>query len=48
MNAVRLLESLAHPQAGLSTLSYHLDIDLSQFPQTNAAGARRARRADAY
>jgi FMN-dependent oxidoreductase (nitrilotriacetate monooxygenase family) len=28
-----LLESLAHPQAGLSTLSYHLDIDLSQFPQ---------------
>lgn len=28
-----LLESLAHPEAGLSTLSYHLDIDLSQFPQ---------------
>jgi FMN-dependent oxidoreductase (nitrilotriacetate monooxygenase family) len=28
-----LLESLAHPQAGLSTLAYHLDIDLSQFPQ---------------
>jgi FMN-dependent oxidoreductase (nitrilotriacetate monooxygenase family) len=28
-----LLESLAHPTAGLSTLSYHLDIDLSQFPQ---------------
>src|ERR1700722_4982176 len=28
-----LLESLAEPQAGLSTLSYHLDIDLSQFPQ---------------
>jgi FMN-dependent oxidoreductase (nitrilotriacetate monooxygenase family) len=28
-----LLESLADPQAGLSTLSYHLDIDLSQFPQ---------------
>ncbi|WP_158923839.1 LLM class flavin-dependent oxidoreductase [Acidisphaera sp. S103] len=28
-----LLESLAHPTAGLSTLSYHLDIDLSEFPQ---------------
>jgi FMN-dependent oxidoreductase (nitrilotriacetate monooxygenase family) len=28
-----LLESLAHPEAGLSTLSYHLDIDLSEFPQ---------------
>jgi FMN-dependent oxidoreductase (nitrilotriacetate monooxygenase family) len=28
-----LLESLAHPDAGLSTLSYHLDIDLSQYPQ---------------
>ena len=28
-----LLESLAHPTAGLSTLSYHLDIDLAQFPQ---------------
>jgi alkanesulfonate monooxygenase SsuD/methylene tetrahydromethanopterin reductase-like flavin-dependent oxidoreductase (luciferase family) len=28
-----VLESLAHPEAGLSTLSYHLDIDLSQFPQ---------------
>jgi FMN-dependent oxidoreductase (nitrilotriacetate monooxygenase family) len=28
-----LLESLAHPMAGLSTLSYHLDIDLSAFPQ---------------
>ena len=28
-----LLDGLADPQAGLSTLSYHLDIDLSQFPQ---------------
>ncbi len=28
-----LLESLADPTAGLSTLSYHLDIDLSQYPQ---------------
>jgi FMN-dependent oxidoreductase (nitrilotriacetate monooxygenase family) len=28
-----LLESLADPEAGLSTLAYHLDIDLSQFPQ---------------
>jgi FMN-dependent oxidoreductase (nitrilotriacetate monooxygenase family) len=28
-----LLDSLVHPQAGLSTLSYHLDIDLSVFPQ---------------
>jgi FMN-dependent oxidoreductase (nitrilotriacetate monooxygenase family) len=28
-----LLESLADPEAGLSTLSYHLDIDLSAFPQ---------------
>lgn len=29
----KLLSSLALSQAGLSTLSYHLDIDLSQFPQ---------------
>jgi FMN-dependent oxidoreductase (nitrilotriacetate monooxygenase family) len=28
-----LLSSLSHPQAGLSTLSYHLGIDLSQLPQ---------------
>jgi FMN-dependent oxidoreductase (nitrilotriacetate monooxygenase family) len=28
----RLLAELVHPLAGLSTLSYHLDIDLSQFP----------------
>ncbi|EJJ26717.1 LLM class flavin-dependent oxidoreductase [Rhizobium sp. CF142] len=28
-----LLESLVEPDAGLSTLSYHIDIDLSQFPQ---------------
>ncbi|CAB3627816.1 LLM class flavin-dependent oxidoreductase [Achromobacter marplatensis] len=28
-----LLNGLATPQAGLSTLSYHLDIDLAQFPQ---------------
>ncbi|MDR3530197.1 MAG: LLM class flavin-dependent oxidoreductase [Rhodopila sp.] len=28
-----LLEELAHPEAGLSTLSYHLDTDLSQLPQ---------------
>ena len=28
-----LLEGLADPTAGLSTLSYHLDIDLSQYPQ---------------
>src|SRR5579872_1880765 len=28
-----LIDGLADPQAGLSTLSYHLDIDLSQFPQ---------------
>jgi FMN-dependent oxidoreductase (nitrilotriacetate monooxygenase family) len=28
-----LLESLAHPTAGLSTLSYHLDIDLAEYPQ---------------
>lgn len=28
-----LLDSLADPKAGLSTLSYHLDIDLAQFPQ---------------
>lgn len=28
-----LLDSLAAPEAGLSTLSYHLDVDLSQFPQ---------------
>jgi FMN-dependent oxidoreductase (nitrilotriacetate monooxygenase family) len=28
-----LLDSLSEPQAGLSTLSYHLDVDLSQFPQ---------------
>jgi len=26
------LEALVHPLAGLSTLSYHLDVDLSQFP----------------
>jgi FMN-dependent oxidoreductase (nitrilotriacetate monooxygenase family) len=29
----RLLNSLVVPEAGLSTLSYHLDIDLSQYPQ---------------
>ncbi len=29
----KLLDDLADPKAGLSTLSYHLDIDLSQFPQ---------------
>lgn len=28
-----LLNQLSTPQAGLSTLSYHLDIDLSPFPQ---------------
>jgi FMN-dependent oxidoreductase (nitrilotriacetate monooxygenase family) len=28
-----LLSSLSHPQAGLSTLSYHLGIDLSRLPQ---------------
>jgi len=28
-----LLDGLAEPEAGLSTLSYHLDVDLSQFPQ---------------
>jgi FMN-dependent oxidoreductase (nitrilotriacetate monooxygenase family) len=28
-----LLESLSHPEAGLSTLSYHLGIDLSRLPQ---------------
>ncbi|AZW18758.1 LLM class flavin-dependent oxidoreductase [Bordetella hinzii] len=31
--ADRQLQALALPQAGLSTLSYHLDIDLAQFPQ---------------
>lgn len=30
--ARRLLETLTEPDAGLSTLSYHLDVDLSQFP----------------
>lgn len=29
----KLIDDLADPQAGLSTLSYHLDIDLAQFPQ---------------
>jgi FMN-dependent oxidoreductase (nitrilotriacetate monooxygenase family) len=29
----KLIDGLADPRAGLSTLSYHLDIDLSQFPQ---------------
>jgi hypothetical protein len=29
----KLIDDLADPQAGLSTLSYHLDIDLSQFRQ---------------
>ena len=29
----KLLDDLADPKAGLSTLAYHLDIDLSQFPQ---------------
>lgn len=29
----KLLDDLADPKAGLSTLSYHLDIDLAQFPQ---------------
>ena len=28
-----LLDALADPKAGLSTLAYHLDIDLAQFPQ---------------
>ncbi len=28
-----LLESLSHPLAGLSTLSYHLGVDLSRLPQ---------------
>jgi FMN-dependent oxidoreductase (nitrilotriacetate monooxygenase family) len=28
-----LLESLSHPKAGLSTLSYHLGVDLSRLPQ---------------
>jgi FMN-dependent oxidoreductase (nitrilotriacetate monooxygenase family) len=28
-----LLESLSHPEAGLSTLSYHLGVDLSRLPQ---------------
>jgi FMN-dependent oxidoreductase (nitrilotriacetate monooxygenase family) len=28
-----LLESLSHPTAGLSTLSYHLGVDLSRLPQ---------------
>ena len=28
-----LLESLSHPAAGLSTLSYHLGVDLSRLPQ---------------
>ena len=28
-----LLERLAHPRAGLSTLAYHLDVDLSLLPQ---------------
>lgn len=31
--ADRELQGLALPEAGLSTLSYHLDIDLAQFPQ---------------
>jgi FMN-dependent oxidoreductase (nitrilotriacetate monooxygenase family) len=29
----KLIDDLADVQAGLSTLSYHLDIDLAQFPQ---------------
>jgi FMN-dependent oxidoreductase (nitrilotriacetate monooxygenase family) len=29
----KLIDDLAEARAGLSTLSYHLDIDLSQFPQ---------------
>lgn len=29
----KLLSDLTDPESGLSTLSYHLDIDLSQFPQ---------------
>jgi alkanesulfonate monooxygenase SsuD/methylene tetrahydromethanopterin reductase-like flavin-dependent oxidoreductase (luciferase family) len=28
-----MLESLSHPEAGLSTLSYHLGVDLSRLPQ---------------
>lgn len=28
-----LLEELTHPEAGLSTLAYHLDVDLSALPQ---------------
>ena len=28
-----LLKSLSHPEAGLSTLSYHLGVDLSRLPQ---------------
>ncbi|WP_246563704.1 hypothetical protein [Bradyrhizobium liaoningense] len=27
------LHALSHPQSGLSTLSYHLGVDLSRFPQ---------------
>ena len=34
-----LLDSLADPAAGLSTLSYHLDIDLSQFPKDDVLPA---------
>lgn len=29
----RILSELTDPEAGLSTLSYHLDIDLAEFPQ---------------
>ena len=31
-----LLSALSHPQAGLSTLSYHLGVDLSALPQDGA------------
>lgn len=30
---VRILDGLVHPKAGLSTLAYHLNIDLSKYPQ---------------
>jgi len=34
-----LLDSLADPKAGLSTLAYHLDIDLAQYPQNEVLPA---------
>jgi alkanesulfonate monooxygenase SsuD/methylene tetrahydromethanopterin reductase-like flavin-dependent oxidoreductase (luciferase family) len=35
----KVIDDLADPQAGLSTLSYHLDIDLSEFPQDHVLPA---------